>query len=33
MIVVERKENDPCIKEIHIENSKDEQRLINHLFQ
>jgi hypothetical protein len=33
MIVVEKKENDQYTKEIHIENYKDEQILINHLFK
>jgi len=32
-IVVVKKENDQCTKEIHIENYKDEQILINHLFK
>jgi hypothetical protein len=31
MVVVEKKENDQCTKEIHLENHKDEQRLIYHL--
>ncbi len=31
MIAVEKNENGQCTKEIHIENYKDEQRLVDHL--
>jgi hypothetical protein len=33
MIVVEKKENGQCTKEIHIENYKDGQKLVDHLFE
>lgn len=33
MIVVVKKENDQCTKEIHNENYKYEQISINHLFE